>query len=45
MKNFWFLFSAYLFIWIFIFGYVLKLNSSINNLKMKLSKLESEMED
>ncbi len=45
MKNFWFLFSAYLFIWIFISLYVLKLNNSINDLKLKLSKLESEKED
>jgi len=45
MKNFWFLFSAYLFIWIFISLYVLKLNNSINDLKLKLSKLESETED
>jgi len=45
MKNFWFLFSAYMVIWVAIFGYILKLNGKMKELKLKLDKFESETEE
>jgi len=45
MKNFWFLFSAYIVICVAIFGYILKLNGKMKELKLKLDKLESETKE
>ncbi|MGA1845506.1 CcmD family protein [Deferribacter abyssi] len=43
MKNLWYLFSAYMVIWILIFGYLLKINSKVKVLISKVDSLESEI--
>ncbi|KAA0258883.1 CcmD family protein [Deferribacter autotrophicus] len=45
MKNLWYLFSAYMVIWILIFGYLLKINSKLKSLTLKVDSLESEIKE
>jgi len=42
MKNFWYLFSAYVIIWVLIFSYILKLNGKIKELSLKIDRLMSK---
>ncbi|MGA1862351.1 CcmD family protein [Deferribacter thermophilus] len=44
MKNLWYLFSAYLIIWILISGYIFKLSSKIKELKLKIDSIEYDKE-
>ncbi|WP_084742486.1 CcmD family protein [Deferribacter desulfuricans] len=43
MKNLWYLFSAYMVIWILITGYLFKLSSKIKELTLKIDSLENEI--
>lgn len=42
MKNFWYLFSGYMVIWVFIFSYLLRINRKIADLTQKIESIELE---
>lgn len=42
MTNFWYLFAGYAVIWVLIFLYILKLNSKIKELSLKVDRLTSK---
>lgn len=42
MKNFWYLFSGYMVIWVLIFSYLLKINRKIADLTQKIERIELE---
>lgn len=42
MKNFWYLFSGYMVIWVLIFSYLLRINRKIEDLTQKIESIELE---
>lgn len=42
MKNFWYLFSGYMVIWVLIFSYLLRINRKIADLTQKIESIELE---
>lgn len=40
MKNFWYLFSGYMVIWVLIFSYLLRINRKIADLTQKIESIE-----